>query len=92
MNIDNSNFFVKMFNKPIKRSIDLESIESITYSTTSFNFLLHIPSEYDYTLYSENRDEFIEFLMLLMEKKGIQKVWFYFVEDEDLNKYAKKEG
>ena len=83
---------MSMFKKAVKRSIDLENIESITYSTVSFNFLLHVPSEYDYTLYSENRDEFIEFLMLLQEKKGISKIYFYLVEDENLNKYAKKEG
>lgn len=56
---------MSLFKKAVKRSIDLENIESITYSTISYNFLVHVPSEYDYTLYSENRDEFIEFLMLL---------------------------
>ena len=83
---------MRLFKKAVKRSIELENIESITYSTTSFNFLIHVPSEYDYTLYSETRDDFIEFLMLLMEKKGIKKIWFYLVEDVNLNKYAKKEG
>lgn len=65
----------------IKRKIQLDKIECITYSTTSNNFLIHIPSEYDYFLYSEEWDEFISLLLLLIEKKGIWSIWFYFVED-----------
>lgn len=82
LNIKEKGMFGKK--KYVKRGIDLTKIESITYSKTSFDFVVHVPMEYDYHLFSEERDNFLGLLILLIEKKGKSKIWIYFVEDMNL--------
>jgi hypothetical protein len=54
--------------------------------------VLHIPSEYDYFLGSQKKDDFIEILTKIKNNEGEDPLNFYLVEDIDLNKYTKKEG
>ena len=49
--------------KLIKRAIKLENIKAITYSMISNNFVIHVPSEYDYYLCTEDKDEIIGFIL-----------------------------
>lgn len=41
---------MSLFGSKMKRAVDLESITAITYSEYSNEFILHIPTEYDYRL------------------------------------------
>lgn len=46
--------------KAVKRRIDLVRVEGITLSTTSDEFVIHCPSEYDYRLTAVHKREAIE--------------------------------
>ena len=51
----------------VKRRIALEKLESITISTTSSEFVLHIKDEYDYRYLSyERRSEIIETILFIL--------------------------
>ena len=51
-----------------KRTVWLKDIQFLTYSTTSNEFVLHIPKDYDYRLSSASlRNEFIYYLLCLRE-------------------------
>lgn len=82
---------LKFWQKSIKRQIPIEKITAVTYSSISNQFVLHVPSEYDYYLGSDFKDEFLEYLIVLLKEKG-QTLDFYEVEDVDLAKYTKNEG
>lgn len=94
LNIGKKNFWnnLKFWQKFVKRAIKVENITSITYSNISNNFILHVPSEYDYYLSCQDKDEFIEYLLTVLLSKGIKEIDFYDVEDIDLSKYTKNEG
>lgn len=64
----------------------------MTYSTISNNFILHVPTEYDYYLSCQDKDEFLEYLMAVLKQKEIEEIDFYEVEDIDLGQYTKNEG
>lgn len=49
----------------IKREVDIRKITHVTYSENSNQFVLHVPSEYDYRLRTLDRDEFILYLIWL---------------------------
>lgn len=69
---------VSIFNRSkVKRSIELDKITHITYSETSSQFIVHVPSQYDYNLRTLERDEFILYLIYLKEKIGLppMKIW-----------------
>jgi len=92
VNIGNqSNFFSKIFSKLVKRELEIAKIESVTYSVISNNFVLHLPSEYDYFLCTPKKDEFIDTLSKIKSNEGQSPLKFYLVEDIDLNKYSKKD-
>jgi len=52
-----------------KRRVPLDKIESITVSTASDEFVVHIPDEYDYRFKSPNKDEICKCM-----KKAIKKI------------------
>ena len=56
-----------LFDKLVKRDINIYEITGITYSLISNNFVLHIPWEYDYYLCSEKRDEFILYIIKIRD-------------------------
>lgn len=51
----------------VKRQIDIIKITHLTYSETSNEFVLHVPSEYDYRLTTLDKDSFIYFLLMIRE-------------------------
>lgn len=83
-NLDNNGIFSSVFtifNKDsiINRKIKLLGVTAITYSVTSSEFVLHVPSEYDYRLSSENRDLIIQYIFKGMETCGVKEINFFFV-------------
>lgn len=83
---------LRFWEKLVKRSIEVDHIEAVTYSMISNNFVLHVPSEYDYYLCSEDKDEFLSYLLHIKKNKGNDEINFYEVEDIDLSVFTKKEG
>ena len=82
-NLDNglvSSVFT-IFNKDsiVNRKIKLSGVVGITYSTFSTEFVIHVPSEYDYRLSSENRDLIIQYIFKGLEACGINELSFLFV-------------
>lgn len=76
----------------IKRQIYYKKITHITYSETSNEFVIHVPSEYDYRFRSSKlRDEFIYYLLSLVFILTDKLVKIYFVEDLELKKYVTQE-
>lgn len=61
----------------------------ITYSEISNNFVMHIPREYDYSLCTDKRDEFIFYILKVRKLLNFGPINFYFVEDIELNQYTK---
>jgi serum/glucocorticoid-regulated kinase 2 len=86
------NFLLNIFSKLIKREIDIMKIEAVTYSSISNNFVLHVPSEYDYYLSNPEKDEVIYLLIRIQNLKNKKTLKIYMVEDIDLDKYSRKEG
>lgn len=46
---------LSFFSSKIKRAINLEQITNITYSEYSNEFILHVPTEYDYRLRASDK-------------------------------------
>ena len=86
-----TNMLVSLFSKKIKRSILIENITGVTYSTISNNFVLHVKSEYDYYFCTKDKDEFLKYMLHVRQNKKLDPVPFYFVEDIDLQKFTKYE-
>lgn len=86
------NILMSMFSKKVKRSIKIEDITGITYSTISNNFILHVTSEYDYYFCTADKDEFIRYILHIQNTKKMDPIKMFFVEDIDLQKYTKYEG
>ena len=51
-----------------KRRIDYDTVASVSVSTTSSEFALHVPSEYDYRYRSPHRDELVQILRKIFKK------------------------
>jgi len=79
---------VKFWTKLVKRKIKIEKITAVTYSSISNNFVLHVPSEYDYHLSCQDKDEFIEYLLFVLKEKKIENIDLFEVEEVDLSKYT----
>jgi len=93
VNIGNqTNFFSKIFSKLVKRQLYIDKICAITYSMISNNFVLHLPSEYDYFLCTSKKDDFIETITKIKQNNKEDPLKFYLIEEIDLNKFSKKEG
>lgn len=58
----------------------------------SNNFVLHLPSEYDYFLCTSKKDDFIETITKIKQNNKEDPLKFYLIEEIDLNKFSKKEG
>lgn len=86
------NFFIDMFTKTVKRSFSIESIKAITYSTISNNFIMHIPSEYDYYLCTTDKDDFIKCILYNLSEQTSNRLKFFMVDDIDLFKFTRYEG
>lgn len=86
------NFLMSFFSSPLKRTFKIEDIRAITYSAISNNFVMHIPSEYDYYLCTPDKDEFLRYILHVQRQKELGSLKFYMVEDIDLFKYTRYEG
>lgn len=83
------NFLVNWFTSGVKRKMPIEKIEAITYSTILNFFVLHLPKEYDYYLFSKNRDEMIKYIIKLRAGLTDSKIVLIALQEADLRKYSK---
>ena len=84
------NFMINWFTSSVKRKMPIDKIEAITYSTTLNFFVLHLPEEYDYYLFSRYREEIIRCLIYAHKMLDTGKALKLFpVKDSDLKKYSK---
>jgi serum/glucocorticoid-regulated kinase 2 len=86
------NFLGSLLSKKIKRSFNVSSITAITSSNNSNDFILHVPSEYDYYVCTADKDEFIQYLLLIQSQLELGPINIYHVEDIDLFKFTRYEG
>jgi serum/glucocorticoid-regulated kinase 2 len=91
-NIGGNNFLVNLFSKLIKRSFEISKVNAVTYSALSNNFVLHIPSEYDYFLNTIWKDEFLTCIIRARESLVTDPLHFYMVEEIDLFNFTRYEG
>ena len=85
-----SNFLTNWFTSGVKRKMPIDKIEAITYSAVINFFVLHMPEEYDYYLFTKHRNEIIEYLIKIRAKLECEKPLLLFVVGEaDLRKYSK---
>lgn len=73
----------------VKRSIDIAKITHLTYSESSNQFVVHVPSEYDYNLRTLDRDEFIVYLLTIRDKMNCPPVKIWLRPEINLEKYSK---
>ncbi len=92
LNLGNQdNLIRKIFDKLVKREINIYEVTGITYSLISNNFVLHIPREYDYYLCTDKRDEIISYILRIRAVLNYQPISFYFIEDIELSGYTKRD-
>ena len=85
-----SNFLTNWFTSGLKRKIPIKKIEAITYSLELNFFVLHLPEEYDYYLFTQYRDEIISYLIVIRKELGCEKNMLLFpVPKADLKEYSK---
>jgi len=76
----------------VKRQIDVIKITHLTYSETSNEFVLHVPSEYDYRLTTLDKDSFIYFLLMIRENLGQPPLKLWFKPEINLGIFCTTEG
>ena len=84
--------FLSFFTKKLKRIFWIKDIKAITYGYISNNFILHLPSEYDYYLCTPDKDEFIFYILNVQQELKCEPIKLYSVEDIDLYKYCRYEN
>ena len=81
---------VRLFSgSKVKRSIDIKKITHLTYSESSNQFVVHVPSEYDYRLRTLDRDEFITYLIGLRESLNVPPIKIWLRPEINLEQYTK---
>ena len=84
------NFLINWFTSSLKRKIPIVKIEAITYSTLLNFFVLHLPQEYDYYLFTKHRQEMIRYIIVLKEQMDPKNpIKLFPVQEADLRKYSK---
>ena len=74
----------------IKRLIYYSKITHIVYSETSNEFVVKVPSEYDYRFRSSfMRDEFLFYLIKLVYLFTDRQLKIWFVDDMELKRFTK---
>jgi len=86
------NFLTSLFSKSVKRSIKIDSITAMTYSSISNNLVLHVNSEYDYYFCTPDKDEIVQYVLQIQKNHDLSPLPVYLVEDIDLFRYTKYEG
>lgn len=86
------NFVTFFTGTHIKRMIYYTKITHVVYSETSNEFVIKVPSEYDYRFRSSSvRDEFLFYLIKLVWLLTDRQMKIWFVEDMELKKFTKNE-
>lgn len=84
------NFLINWFTSSLKRKIPIIKIEAITYSTLLNFFVIHLPKEYDYYLFTKHRDEMIRYILIIRNKLSpASNLKLFPVQEADLRKYSK---
>ena len=87
------NFLINWFTSSLKRKIPLIKIEAITYSTLLNFFVLHLPKEYDYYLFTKHRVEMVRYILILRNRLNPENPLKLFpVAEADLRKYSKTDS
>ena len=80
-------------NNNIKRKIKLTSVYGVTVSNFGSEFVIHVPSEYDYRYQAtENRQAILETLLEAYYKNNLKQMPFFFKEDFTLMAYTTTEN
>lgn len=75
--------------KTIKRKIDIDKIKAIIVSKIGTEFIVHVPSEYDYRYASSDRREtIIYYLLKAYRKLKNDKLPIYYKDELSLVHYA----
>ena len=74
----------------IKRRINLKKIEAISISNKGTEFVLHIPSEYDYRYSSSNKNNIIKAVVrqIFNLKDNFVKFTFYYHDQQHLKNFV----
>lgn len=73
----------------IKRRIEIEKVKGISYSRIGTQFIIHIPSEYDYRYASADlRDRIIYYILKAFSKVTGEKLPIYYRDELSLVFYA----
>lgn len=75
-------------NAYIKRRIKLENIKGIVYAKLGNEFVIYVPSEFDYRIVSERKEIMIMYILYAISKVGISEIPFYFTDEIELDKYT----
>lgn len=85
-------FLTGMFRKTLKRAMNLEDVKAVTVSEIANSFVIHLPSEYDYSFSTPDKNEIVEYILIAQEKLGCPPLKLFFTPDVNLDKFVKKEG
>lgn len=86
------NFVTFFTGTHIKRMIYYTKITHVIYSETSNEFVIKVPTEYDYRFRSSSaRDEFLFYLIKLVWLLTDRQMKIWFVEDMELKKFTRNE-
>ena len=69
----------------VKRKFDLKLIKAIVYAKLGNEFIIHVPSEFDYRFISERKDEIIMYVLYALQLNGIKELSFFFTNDIELH-------
>lgn len=68
----------------VKRKFALGDINALIYAKLGNEFVIHVPSEYDYRIISERKDMMIMYILQALKMNGIDKLRFYFHDEIEL--------
>lgn len=75
-------------NYMVKRKIDMKLIQAIVYAKLGNEFVLNIPTEFDYRFASERKDEIVKYILYALSSNGIREVKFYFTNELELHDFT----
>jgi serum/glucocorticoid-regulated kinase 2 len=84
------NFLINWFTCSVKRKIPIAKIDAVSYSSILDFFVIHLPQEYDYYLFTPLRDEMLSYLIRVRNNiKDLPTLQLFVVQEADLRKYSK---
>lgn len=72
----------------VKRKIPLSKIKSIVYAKLGNEFVINVPTEFDWRIVSERKDLIIMYLLYALNLNGIESVMFYFNNEIELHNFT----